>query len=266
MTSTGGPWTQVKSFAEQNPEFYSFELPSRFAFYPFKTISAKYLTGLHISKINRANTEGRIQHLVEALSSTLEPGISAFDLTPADFYYFMYWHRVNSYPKSPMKITAQCQNPKHIQDVLAQKLPEKSLDIVDILNKTTLDVKDFNGLPEGMQQLAEHLDLDVERMRDTIELSDHVLDSEDGDPEFVYLAQYAAFLRRKPECETLLQRVEVVRSMSPDTISELDEYIHAVSTDAYGVKEYANVRCTECGASTRVQVSLEAHHFLPQRN
>jgi hypothetical protein len=49
--------------------------------------------------------------------------------------------------------------------------------------------------------------------------------------------------------------------MDPEDINVLDEYIAAVT--AYGVSEFANIRCKECGALTKVKLSFDALSFLP---
>jgi len=213
------------------------------------------------------------------MSATLEPGVSAFDLTPADFYFLMYWQRVNSFTKTPQIITATCTDPKHVAKVDAKELPDTSLKIEQFLNSTTLDTKyaDILDLSEFQTRLAGY-DLHVETMRDVVEMTEKLIDlaeaeaeATEGTPgtrtekeddsetsEYGWLATRAAFLNPSISLD---ERCKIIGDMAAEDVAELDKYSLAV-TD-YGVEEYATIKCKECGASKRVKISFDALTFLP---
>jgi hypothetical protein len=178
------PPTSGKAYAEQNPEFFKIDLPSNFLFYPFKTLSARHMKGVHQAKMNRAAQEGSLRHVVDCIGSTLEPGVSAYDLTPQDFYFVMYWQRVFSYPKTPQKITTRCENPEHIKQVADGSKSLESLTIIELVGITTLKqtylTLENRGValeavlsPRALDLWKENKDLlHVETMRDLVEATE----------------------------------------------------------------------------------------------
>lgn len=271
---------QRTPYSETDPDYHNVHIPSGFQTYPFSHLSIRTLLGSHIAKFHRANKEASLRPIVEAISSTLEPEISAFDLMPGDFYFLMYWQRLNSMPKTPMLIEVVCDNEKH-QDEIVEGVrdPEtgefqrdgdgniikKHIDTLtstEYLTNTTLDVKDLEPFKlDEFRDLHAKYVLGYETMRDVVEQTEHIIEAEDGDPEFAFLASRAAFLARMPGRETLKQRMAIVDSMEPDELDVLQRYIEKFSD--YGVSESANVRCKECGASTRLNISFDARTFLP---
>lgn len=268
-----------RSVAESNPDYVSINLPSLFTFYPFKRLSLTTLKGLHISKIHRANKESSLRALVEAIGSTLEPGVNAMDLVPADFYYIMYWQRVNSYSKTPLIVEVLCTDMDHQTAVVEGwrdketgelrrdatgeviKPSKESLTIKEYLNSTTLKVEDYTPIDfNKFADLDSRYPLGFERMRDVVEISEYVAETEDAS-EFTFLASKAAFLLPTDTARTLKQRCDLVANMSPDDLATLSDYIEAITN--FGVSESANIRCKECGASTRVNISFDALTFLP---
>lgn len=263
---------------EVDPAWSSFTFLSEGVFYPKDVpVSVKPLLGTTLAKFSRAHKEAKLRYTVEGLSTTLQ-GISAFDLTPADFYFAMYWHRVNSLPKTPMLITGYCTDEKHnyavhvgIPDAEDPDHPDKVVKLAEdtlrnerVLNATTLETK-FLDLKSGLSDLAvvSKYKLDVERMADVVELSEYLVEK-DASEEFSYVAAYAAFLSSFNEDGSrlsLVDRVPTIEQMSAEDIHELDEYIRRVTS--YGVSEYATINCKECGAPIRVKISIDALSFFP---
>lgn len=267
----------TKSYAEENPDYTSIELPSRFQFYTFKTLSARTLKGSHQAKLNRAYTQNRLRFVVEAMSATLEPSVSAFDLTPADFYFLMYWQKVNSFTKSPQIITVQCTEASHLAKVQSKDLPVESLRIEQFLNSTTLDTKICDRLDlEALRIGLEAYPIGVETMRDVVEMTETMIDmaeeesetkvegdtpvtdNSDSVSEYGWLASRASFLDGGLPLEA---RLKIVGDMSVEETSLLEQYMQTVTN--YGVEEFAAIRCKECGASKRVRISFDALTFLP---
>lgn len=252
-------------------------LPSKFHFYPFKSISLRPLLGLHIAKFHRAHKEASLRLVVEAINSTLDPAVSAFDLTPADFYYLMYWQRVTSFSSTPMLIETYCTAPKHNDEVMIGVMDEEgqpvldedkkpvkkakeTLHIKDYLKATTLEVQDLPAFDmKEFQQLHDKYQLGYETMRDVVDMTEQVIDG-GKDAEFAFKAGKAAFLAKGEGRMTLEERAKVFDTMDADEIAQLDLYIEKLS--GYGVSEHAVMRCKDCGASTRVPVSFDALSFL----
>lgn len=282
----------VLTQAETDPNYTTIGLPSQFAFYPFKTLTVCQMKGIHQAKLSRAAKDRKMRYVVEAISSTLGDGVSAFDLTPQDFYFLMYWHRLQSFPKNPQMIPYTCTNKEHIRrTILKTDHPEyldpKTLDISTIMNETSLKTGYLEDLDlSEVQDLIEKYDLHVETMRDIVEFAeleeeeDYLKQQEDSElgieqttatvedeesdesfSEVEWLKVRSVFLRRGPGRNTILERNEIVKEMSSDEVFQLDKYIESV-TD-YGVAESTTLKCKDCGASHRVKLSVDALTFLP---
>jgi hypothetical protein len=267
-----------KTFAERNPAYVTIDLPSTFQFYDFKTLSVRTLLASHQAKFSRAAKEQKMRYSVEALSATLEPDRSAFELSVPDFYFLLFWQRVNSFSKTPMLITAYCDNEKHNHDVhigetkpdptpedpdrvMVIKKHEDTLRIEQVLQNTTLDTKYADPVDVTDLEITRKYQLDVERMKDVVETIEYLTEGQETTEEQLFLLGYAGFLKSAEGQANIKEKLQAVADMTPDDISEFDEYIKRVSD--YGVAEYANVKCKECGASVRVKISLDALTFLP---
>lgn len=277
------PIQNEKTYAETDPEFFSIDLPSGFQFYDFKHISARTLMAAHQAKFSRAQKEEKLRYTVEGISGTLEPSRSAFDLSVADFYFLMYWQRVNSYSKNPMLVTSYCDNTQHNEKVyigyeaeepapdsteeapktvkVHKKMEEDTLKTEVLLNNTTLETKYLDPVDFDAWPIKTKYDLHIETMRDVVEVTEFLGDTEDITEEDLYLIKYAVFVRRREDRQTLKDRMAVVATIPPDDMVEFDQYIEAVT--AYGVSEFAVVKCKGCGASSKVKITLDALTFLP---
>jgi hypothetical protein len=272
-----------KTYAEIDSEYFSIDLPSGFQFYDFKNISARTLLAAHQAKFSRAHKEQKLRYTVEGISATLEPTRSAFDLSIADFYFLMYWQKVNSYSKNPLLVTAFCDNTDHNEKVyigyeegeevddadhpgekktvkVLKRLGEETLKTEVLLNNTTLETKYLDPVDFSQHPIRNKYGLHIETMRDVVEVTEYLIDN-DATEEDLFLIKYAVFVKRREGCSTLRQRMDVVAKMPPDDMEEFDRYIDAVT--AYGVSEFAMIKCKGCGASSKVKITLDALMFLP---
>jgi len=255
------PVTTNPSFAEKNSNYYSIQLPSNFYFYPFKSFSARHVRGSEQAKFNRAAKENKLRHLVEAISATLEPGISAYDLTTLDFYYMLYWQRMNSYGKLPYVNETMCEAEKHVAEVIAEKKEAKTLEIKTLITSATLKETVFDPaviqFPSDYEELP--FKLDALRMRDVVVLSE--MEESDNYEELEWLADRAGYIAMRSPEDTIEKRMDLVRELAPDQIQAIEHYIKSVT--GYGVEESTKVQCKECGAERVTQVTIDALSFLP---
>jgi hypothetical protein len=277
------PVQSDKTYAESNPEFFSIELPSAFQFYDFKHISSRTMTAAHQAKFSRAHKEQKLRYTVEGISATLEPDRSAFDLSVSDFYFLMYWQRVNSYSKNPMLITAYCDNTEHNEKVyigydddeevedpenpgekkiakVHKNLDEATLKTEVLMNHTTLETKYLDPIDFAQHPIRAKYDLHIETMRDVVEATEYLLDNEVNEEDLFHL-KYAVFMRRVKGRGSIKERMLAVSKIPADEMEEFDRYIEAVT--GYGVSEFAVIKCKGCGASSKVKITLDALTFLP---
>lgn len=277
------------------PEGTSLALPSRFAFYGFQDLYASPFRAKHLAKLQRAHREQSLLPMVEAVSSilmTTTPGYTAlgFDLTLPDFYFVLYWLRLNSFTKSNYTHKTTCQNEAHMKRVedgyrleeyqqkvaagemsqeqfnliQAQVLPEDSLQIAEIVRQSTMKVQELENIPD-----PEHyhfsdtsaMFLRPPTMRDVIEFQDAPqMASKESRTEFSYLAQMASHIQHRELLLTLAVRVDIVGEATADQVAMLQDYEQAIGT--YGVDEEVVVTCKGCGASRKSKLILDAFSFL----
>jgi hypothetical protein len=277
------------------PEGTSLALPSRFAFYNFKDLYASPFRAKHLAKLQRAHREQSLLPLVEAVSSilmTTTPGHSAvaFDLTLPDFYFVLYWLRLNSFTKSNYTHKTTCNNEAHMKRVedgykleqyaaavaagemsqeqfdliQSQVLPEDSLQIAEIIRQSTMVVKELEEIPNPEHYHFSDTSAMFFRpptMRDVIEFQDAPqMQDKATRTEFAYLAQMASHIQHQELLLTLAVRVDIVGEATADQVQLLQDYEQAIGT--YGVDEEVVVTCKGCGASRKSKLILDAFSFL----
>lgn len=92
-------------FQEPGPKDSNYireELPSHFVFYDFKSLHIRKFKPSDASLIYRGMTEGKFSLIIDAIDNTIN--VDARKLTVGDFFYLMYWQRINSYPRKPLTI------------------------------------------------------------------------------------------------------------------------------------------------------------------
>ena len=245
----------------KNPSLLSLDLPSSFLFYPFKELRVELIKGLHQAKFARAAETRNLQTLVEAVSATIgTQGVTAFDLTVPDFYWVLYWHKLNSFTKAKFTLTTECENPAHIQEVVKGTKPKESLTIQAFVNKSSMvetkldkipELEDPVGMPEGVY-------LKPALMRDVVEYIDHPNQDEPG---FQLLGQFATMIAVEGQDTTFEQRLQMIESMTADQIQTIRDYETVINQ--YGIEETMVVKCKECGASKVAKLSIDAFSFLP---
>ena len=253
-----------------SPEATTLFLPSRFEFYDFSALSVGRLKGYHQAKFYKAANESKDRHVADALTSLFPPGIKAEELTIPDFYFVMYWLRLNSYMRTELVHNGMCNNPRHLKDVREGRLPPESLKTVEVITKTRLDqvelpVDYLAGFDSELQELVSVLNplgytLTAPRMFDVIELNEEFSDAPNFD-EISYLADRAACICKADSTRsTLKERIQIVETLDLNFLELLEEWRHRCSS--YGVRESIKFKCKGCGADVENDISISAHSFL----
>lgn len=254
--------SQVDEATIKNPSLLSLDLPSNFLFYQFKELRVELIKGLHQAKFARAAETKNLQTLVEAVSSTIgTPGVTAFDLTVPDFYWLLYWHKLNSFTKAKFIVTTECENPKHIQRVVDGQVSRDSLVIQTGINRSSVVETRLESMPEleDPVEMPPGIKIKPAVMRDVVEYMDHPLQE---NPEFQLLGQFATMIEAEDGTPlSITDRVGIVEAMSADQIQMIRDY--ETATSQYGIDETMEVKCKECGASKIARLSIDAFSFLP---
>lgn len=254
--------------AETDPNMISVELPSGFYFYPFKELSVAPIRIKHQAKFARANRERSTRITVECITSLLGDGISAMDLTIPDFYWLLYWLRLNNYSKSPLTHRAQCTDPQHVLDVAEGRKDRASLFTISIVNQTNLKekfldqdaVSKFLATADVEEFESAGYVLSSPRMRDTVEVEEKWVNRDDFD-ELEYVADAAACLMARDGTHVSLEdRVAFLNELSPDAMATLTKFRGLVQN--YGVEESLTTKCKDCNAVIETEISITAFDFL----
>lgn len=245
-------------------------LPSRFEFYDFDRISVLPIRGHHQALMYRAAHEKSDQHVANAISSLLPNGLKSEELTIPDFYFVMYWLRLNCYTKTSLVHRGVCNSPAHLTDVREGRKTKESLVTVTTIPKTWLDQTELpedylSGFEEELRSILSEVEplgytLNAPRMFDTIELHDTMFDNPEYDMLSYHADRAACLVKADGVRDSLAARISVVQDLSIDTLDLLDQW--RVRVSMYGVKEVVRFKCTECGADVENPVLLSAHAFL----
>lgn len=273
----------VKPECETNPEADSIQLPSGFQFYTQKSLSLKPLRGLHQAKFTRAARERSNKHMLDAISTLLPPNWSAYDLTIQDFYWILYYLRINCYTKTSFLHTAVCTSHDHLSKVNSGEWAKSTLTTVVPITKTTLKDKSFEpspkdpGLDEGvfsggtlsvgptlagdLVSVADFLDGDLSSLSEADKATFKDLISLDS-IEKEYLTELACLLRIPGQShrENFYQRLDAAAQLTVDEVKLVQEF--GVSVSDYGPEETITTTCGKCGAVIKTSVSITAHSFL----
>lgn len=106
VVSPAKPRLIVAPTTPETVDYTRIELLSGFIFYEHDELQVRKIDLVTHIKINRAQSTNDFSLLVDAIGSTLLPGgLDIRDLTVPDFYFLLYWHRLNSYSSTPFNVT-----------------------------------------------------------------------------------------------------------------------------------------------------------------
>lgn len=275
-------------------------LPSEFVSYPWKDLQVRRFNIDEIRAVVRSRTSGNLRHLIRAVDGTLSRPIT--DLTVGDFWYLMYWHRLNSYKKSPFTIQWVCDDDHHLKRVGGVDLAEgetplapETLRNLLTVNKSNLKTQSidrdkyaeiYNRLLQeyGVQIVPQTL-VDFVAATDEDEELEHqrklarekrAKAAEEGDVD-AYLNEdaQAAESEQDEDRGFIYRYAALLSSAHGETLQARADWLSQQSPDLlidleellevsdHGVEESWTVTCKECGASKTIEQSLDALTFLP---
>lgn len=259
-----------------DPTGTALDLPSQFFYYDFKDIRVHPLRALHLAKLSRASNKESLRMLCEVFSTiltTTDPNYAdvplAFHLTIPDFYWILYYVRLNDYAKTSYRHRTVCRDPEHISKVEKGEMEPESLRIEHVVDRT--DLKDnllaspFTLTPKLESMMAQYdITFKPATMLDVIEITD-LLDQLMGEesPEVAdvsFLSVLASCFAFNSE-DSIQRRIQLTSTFSIPEVEEVKALTDII--EDYGVEEYINTTCKECGASRTTKVEIDASSFLP---
>jgi len=251
----------TENLANIDADYVNISLPSNFHFYDFKTLSIRPLKAKEILKIYKASRTNSFLMLVQAIAPCIDKDI--MKLTIGDFWSVMYWLKLNSFTKSPIQVTWECRDEKHIEQVNAGTLEPKSLNNHDIINKTLIEEVqlDTDKLDAALLSLGviSRFKLNPSTIGDTCEAVD-LMDAKVIEENDDFFTKYAAHLHPDHGIKLKDRYDKALDELTPDDMIDIDVYADLIK---HGINEQVKVKCKECGALREVAISLNALDFLP---
>ena len=229
---------------DQGRETYRVQdIASEFALYPFKEIVMSGFLLSELMLLAKANSTDSILPILKAVDNVIDVDVNI--LTIPDFFYMMYWLRIESFPKTPLYLPWTCDQKTEKGEVCGYKNLDRLMH-TNMRTKYLKECKDHDKpLPPGIAHpralLLESLDLK---------------DRNDPAYEIYKVAMWVE------EGRTIDDKVTVLMDQTTPTLYE--DALHTAIRLKYGVEELANVNCKECGASRLYQLSISAATFLPK--
>ena len=242
------------------------ELPSGYVFYDFKELYVGKFRLPHFAKLHESFVSQSYAYLLEAVSDVL--GTShpdwqdkplAFHLTIPDFYWVLYFLRLNQI-KTTLTHRTKCNNPAHLLEVEEGKKSQESLKISMQVSRSNIHTKYLGSAPDMSQYQFDTFELKPALMIDVMDALAQP-DYEDN-ADLKYMCRAASLIRIKDEPDApLMRRIQFMETLDYDELLKIGEFEKAATS--YGPEEFVQVTCPECGHQRRSKITLDARSFLP---
>lgn len=229
-------------------------LPSNFFPYvgEFKALSIRPLLVGELKLLSRAAVTKNVISTIKAIDQTINVPVQR--LTIGDFYFVLMWHKLHSFPKTPLSVTWECKNviTTNIDGVIvndgthvneeycnqpnAQLIHQSNIEIIDLED-------DFVGINEN---------LDYPRVSLLPDIIDYT-----NDPDYSYLIGAVQWVKIG---DTLKEKFEYLEMM--DDISLYEEAESTQKNVVHGVNEHITLKCSRCGGIFTKKLVLDPVNFF----
>ena len=223
-------------------------------------------------------------YLLQALDATLS--VSVYDLPIADGVFFLYWHRMRSYPKSPRTLDWKCETvnedfpgcgfENHTelkrQNLAVQSLRDIGFNYANIDPRADLPrmalysefIEFENCRAVYANYLSRKMQWDAQVKHVELGLLDEVTLEKPKPPKLKFAANQlslyqAAFWVRAGS--TLEEKKEILLQEGDGELMQL--CLNLSRNVHYGVLELAAVDCAKCQAQRQFRLTMEPASFVP---
>ena len=248
------------------PKHISVDLPSKCLWYDFNDLHIRTFELEQLLKLHKGVLTDSFRLIAEAIGDTISRPV--YQLTLGDFWFLMYWHRINSFPRAPFVVPFACEDDDHLEEVIAGKKSVETLKNELLIDSSTLTIDSIEDdiVPELVASQNALTEYGITLYPTTVGTFLQFRDENEGvdyiDAQVDWLSKYAMHL--SPYAHgTLDQRRDVLRdkNISSDHLFSIEEYVNSVT---HGVSEEFSVACKECGAKRVVYQAFDATNFFPQ--
>ena len=268
----------------ESSRYIRLDLPSQYYFYPRDDIHVRPYTFMEAIKLHYARSAEDTRTVYEVVAQALSEPEDFGMLTEGDFMFSLYWHRLNSYPKSPAVVTVFCNQDEHNEKVIDGLLPPESLKIEQVIHQSDLEMISLDGL-EGISEFV----LKVQAETGTLLTSPNMKDAIALLAERRKYELKAAPLREAKrfdeldtlsrdwaQQEALFETAKYLNTIHGQSLQERVAYLGTIMDTGllsyisqfrtltfHGVEEFATVECPECGHKNRYRLEVGIPDFFP---
>lgn len=180
-------------------------------------------------------------------------------LTPQDFWFLLYWQRINSYVTFPIKLPWECPHcdTKNSDELSGSKLVIEDID--DVYETFESNGKLCHGLVVDLPSAGEK-EVRLKLVGDELLVENHLRMKGISKPEPEVYETYLIACMFEPSGGTLEERYQMVKNFSAEDhfyLKGLEEQLD------YGVKNYAEFTCMECKEVSKVRFQFDLVTFFP---
>lgn len=277
------------------------DIPSGTLFYDWSRVSIRRMGVMDVRKAYHAQQTGSFRSFTQILGPTIDRDVGS--LTLKDFWYFMYFHQNNSYPKATWHADFTCDNEEHLAEVRDGKKLEKTLhsktqvrsrslstvvidqERADRITAYIKKVQTDHGIllypmtvADNIMWLEELEELEETKMVRDLHTRVRLLEqagAQDIDVTPV-LMQIDSIQRGMSDLEWMTEFAMHLHPTHGATVKERREFLEQqenpdiltcieefIELSDHGVIELVKGTCAGCSAEVEVPVSLSAERFLP---
>ena len=228
-------------------------LPSNFFPYKgeFSEVNIRPFLVSELKLLSRAATLKDVTGVIKAVNMTIDVPVER--LTIDDYFYILMWHKLHSYPKTPLSVAWECINkvPKNdegfiVTDGTHTKIePCKSPNAI-LVNQADIDIVFLEEEP------VIGADFDYPR----VNLLPELIAVRD-EPDYKFIINALKWIKHG---NSLQEKIEFLESMA--STEHLAEAEILNKTVVHGVRQYVTIKCSSCGAKSRKGLVLDPVNFF----
>jgi len=229
-------------------------LPSNFFPYSgeFSKLNIRPFSVGELKLLSRAAATKNVESTIKAIDQTIDVPVRR--ITIGDFYFILMWHKLHSFPKTPLSVAWECKSivPISADNAVVRDGTHVKVDACNspnaqLIHQSDIDIvaldDDFAGIPANFDYPR------VSILGELLEMSNN--------PDYLYLVNSAQWIKHG---ETLEQKFEYLEKL-PD-ISLYEEAEEIQKTVIHGVNEYITIKCSRCGTQYKKRLDLDPVNFF----
>jgi hypothetical protein len=227
-------------------------LPSNFIPYnnEYKALNIRQFLVAELKLLSRAAFTKNVAHTIKAIDQTIDVPVNKLSI--GDFYFILMWHKLHSFPKTPLSVSWDCRS-KVLVDADGRISKEGTHEVVcdhpnaQLIHQSDIDILD---LDEFTGFNSPELDFPrVALLPELLELSTN--------PDYAFLINSVQWIKAG---DTLVEKFAYLEAQND--IGLYEEAENANRTVIHGVNEIITLKCTRCGSNHKKKLVVDPVNFF----